>query len=149
MSRRLRTIATNPTRSAGQAARLPVTCQNAPALAPGGRWPKELDVEQRLLGLLLQYNSRGEGGEVFLVEGCRLMAEYSRAWAEVGASLLEAVRIFGFYRRSVLESLYATGCADDEGQRLFRRTNDFFDALMLDFVSGFYAEEERNQLPCS
>ncbi len=141
-------MAVKPAQAAGLTIQNPVGLDqpNLSGLLPDGRWLKRMDsaqrlrlksTGQRLLGLLLQYNSRSDGGEPFLVEGCRLAAEYSQVCAQLGLSLPETVQIFLFFRRSILEAIHVTGCADDEGQRLFRRTNDFLDALMLNLINRY------------
>ncbi len=106
------------------------------------RWACSGDISfNRLMALLLQYNSRVQGGEVFLEEGKRIIQEYSQACFKSGFTLAEAVCIFLFFRRSILGAIYETGYLggsdDDEGQRLFRRTNDFLDSLLVNLIRSF------------
>lgn len=95
----------------------------------------------RLMGLLLQYNSRSEGGETFLEEGKRITGEYSQVCSQIGMSLQETVHVFLFFRRSMLEAIYQTGYLggnqDFEGQRLYMRTTDFLDVLMISLIDRY------------
>lgn len=95
----------------------------------------------RLMGLLLQYNSRPSGGEVFLDEGKRIAAEYSQVCWKIGMTLQETVQVFLFFRRSMLEAIYQTGYLggdqDREGQRLYLRTTDFLDIVMVNLIDQY------------
>jgi excisionase family DNA binding protein len=88
------------------------TRQSVRGLDASQPWLSRLDEEQRLrlkgtgqrlMILLLQFNSRAEGGEAFLEEGKRIAREYGLICASVGLSLPETVQVFQFFRRSVLE----------------------------------------------
>ncbi|NLG96982.1 MAG: helix-turn-helix domain-containing protein [Chloroflexi bacterium] len=98
---------------------------------------------RRLTALLLQYNSRGDGGEAFLDEGKRIIREYARICSTAGFSLDETVRIFLFFSRSIVDAIYETahigGSDDYEGKRLFSRTMDFMDGLLLDLISSYHS----------
>jgi excisionase family DNA binding protein len=113
-------------------------------------WMSRLSEDQRvqlkgtghqLMVLLLQYNSRSDGGEVFLEEGKRIAREYSLICASVGMSLQETVSIFLFFRRSILDSIHETDhleeIIDQDSLRLFHRTTDFMDGLLLDLIGNF------------
>lgn len=95
----------------------------------------------RLTALLLQFNSRGDGGEAFLDEGRRIIREYSRICSTAGFSLDETVRIYLFFSRSIVDAIYETahigGSDDFEGKRLFSRTMDFMEGLLLDLISSY------------
>jgi excisionase family DNA binding protein len=96
---------------------------------------------QKLMVLLLQFNSRTEGGEAFLEEGKRISREYAQVCASIGMSLPETVRVFLFFRRSILNAIYETDHLeqemDAESMRLFARTTDFMDGLLLDLIGSF------------
>ncbi len=98
-----------------------------------------------LTALLLQYNSRASGGEVFLEEGRRITSAYGQACKDMGFSLCEVMPIFLLYRRSILETIHQTthlcGSEDPEGQLLFCRTNDFLDALIVALIGSFHSWE--------
>ncbi len=100
---------------------------------------------KRLTALLMQYNSRPAGGEVFLEEGRRIASAYGRDCADMGFSLSQIMPIFLLFRRSILDAIHQTahlgGSEDPEGQLLFCRTNDFLDALMVALISSFHSWE--------
>lgn len=117
--------------------------------APGD-WMGRLTPEQRLsmrgtgdrlVALLLQYNSRADGGEAFLEEGRRIMRDYSQVCSQIGMTLPETARVFLFFRRSVLEAIYQAGnlpgAENGEGQRIYLRANDFLDVLMVSLMDDY------------
>lgn len=95
----------------------------------------------RLTALLLQYNSRTDGGEAFLEEGKRIMRDYSQVCASNHLSLQDTVQIFLFFRRSILDAVHETGYlvgrGDSDGQGLYQRTTDFLDTLVLELIDGY------------
>lgn len=113
----------------------------------------------RLMALLLQFNSRLEGGEVFVDEGKRITREYSQVCSSIGLSLPETVHVFLFFRRSILDAIHETGTlsgADYEGLRLFRRTNHFLDELLLELIVSYQSAQDQtphtvegNLSPCN
>jgi excisionase family DNA binding protein len=109
-----------------------------------GEWMSRLNEEQmllfrysgqRLLGLLMQFISRDEGSETFLDEGRNVAALYGRMCCKAGLSVSQTAEAFLFFRRSILESVISTaglgGPNDVDGHRVFLRTSDFFDALLV------------------
>ena len=71
------------------------TRENLRTAAEKDNWLSRMDASQRarmkgtghlLMALLLQYNSRADGGEAFLEEGRRIMREYSQICAGNGLS---------------------------------------------------------------
>ncbi len=124
--------------------------RSARRLMASDQWLSRLDDEQRLrlkgtgqrlMILLLQYNGHSEGGEAFLEEGKRIARDYGLICSSVGLNLPETVQVFLFFRRSILESIhetgYLSGSHDEEGMRLFQRTMDFMDGLLVDMVGSF------------
>lgn len=101
----------------------------------------------RLMALLLQFGSRRESGEVFLEEGRRIAGEYSQICSGVGMSLPETVQVFLFFRRSILDGIQETGFLggrdDKEGRRLFHRTNEFFDDLLLELINQYFISKPK------
>lgn len=115
-----------------------------------GEWMGRLNSDQRawlkgtghrLMGLLLQYAIRSEGDEAFLDEGRRIAREYGQVCFGVGLPLPDTVRVFLFFRRSILEAVYETGSLggseDMDGRRLYQRTTDFFDDLLLALIESY------------
>jgi excisionase family DNA binding protein len=89
---------------------------------------------QRLLGLMLQFISRTGSAETYLAEGRRVAADYGRICAGAGLSAAQTAEAFLYFRRSILESVHSTrlsGAHDPDGDRIFLRTVDFFDALLV------------------
>lgn len=97
----------------------------------------------RLMALLLQYNSRLDGCEAYLEEGRRILREYGRICRDSGLSLPETVRIFLFFRRSILDAVQETrsigGGEDSTGLQLYHRTTDFLDELLVELIGGYQA----------
>ena len=113
-------------------------------------WLARFDEEQRLrfrhsgrrlLGLLIQFSSRSDAGEVFLEEGKRIAREYGAVCCQADLSITETVRAFLFFRRSLLDAIHETGCLngpnDAEGQRLYRRMSDFLDTILLATIESY------------
>lgn len=125
--------------------------QSAREMKSHGGWMARLNDEQRtvlrgtgrkLMALLLQYNGRTEGGDVFLEEGRRIARMYSLICSQIGLDLQETLGVFLHFRRSVLESVLETSLLDrsgdqEEGSRLYHRTTDFLDGMLLDLVSSY------------
>ncbi len=89
---------------------------------------------QRLLALLMQITAR-EDPEPVLSEAHRLAKDYGELCFRSGMMATDLVQAFLFFRRSILDSIHATtpggNVNDPEGQRLFKRANDFFDMFLL------------------
>lgn len=96
---------------------------------------------QRLLGLMLQFISRGDSAASFLEEGRRVAGDYGRICLKAGLSISQTAEAFLFFRRSILESVQATaglgGPNDQDGHRIFLRTVDFFDTLLVATIESY------------
>jgi excisionase family DNA binding protein len=96
---------------------------------------------QLMLGLMMQYNSRLEGGEVFLHEAERISHDYGHTCYLAGMSIKDTVRAFLFFRHSIIDMIFDTNTLnspyDESGKRLYNRTNTFFDTLLLAVLEGF------------
>jgi excisionase family DNA binding protein len=96
---------------------------------------------QMLLGLLMQYNSRADSGEVFLHEAEHLAKDYGAICSQSGMTVSEAVQAFLFFQHSILDMIFETsslnGNLDEPGKRLYQRTNEFMDALMVAMVDSY------------
>ena len=114
-----------------------------------GQWFSRLSEEQvllfrysgqRLLGLMMQYISRNDNAETFLDEAKRIARDYGTILFKVGLSVSQAAEAFLYFRRSILESVQATaglgGVNDQDEHRVFLRTSDFFDALLLSAIES-------------
>lgn len=96
---------------------------------------------QKLLGLLMQYNSRVDSGDIFLAEATRQARDYGLLCFQAGMTISETVEAFLFFRHSITEMIFdtsvLTGPNDADGKRLFQRTNDFMDTLLLMTVESY------------
>ncbi len=96
---------------------------------------------QRMLGLMMQFISRGDSAEKFLEEGRNLASDYGRICYRAGLSIAQTAEAFLYFRRSILESVQATaglgGPNDQDGHRIFLRTIDFFDALLVATMESY------------
>lgn len=96
---------------------------------------------QRLLSLMMQFISRGDSAEKFLEEGRNLASDYGRICYRAGLSIAQTAEAFLYFRRSILESVQATaglgGPNDQDGHRIFLRTIDFFDALLVATMESY------------
>ncbi len=110
----------------------------------GGGWVSHLSEEQvllfrysgqKLLGLMMQFISRTDGAETFLEEARNVAGDYGFICFKAGLNLAQTAEAFLHFRRSILESVLATsglsGPHDRDGHRLFLRTIDFYDAILV------------------
>jgi excisionase family DNA binding protein len=95
---------------------------------------------QRLLGLMMQYISRNDNADTFLDEAKRIARDYGVIFFKIGLTVSQAAAAFLYFRRSILESVQATaglgGANDQDGQRIFIRTSDFYDALLVSAIES-------------
>ncbi len=102
---------------------------------------KQRELGQRLLGLLLQFVSRRENAEHFLVEGSTLAHEYGRELAYANLSASELARAFLFFRRTIVNAAYhpdsTEAQGDAEGIRLLQRINTFMDELLIATLDAY------------
>jgi len=95
----------------------------------------------RLLGLLLQFVSRSENAEHFIVEGRALVQEYGREFALANFSVSELAQAFLFFRRMIVNAAYypAGGSApsDAEGMRLLQRITLFMDEMLVATLAAY------------
>jgi excisionase family DNA binding protein len=93
---------------------------------------------ERMMAVLIQYTTRSNGGEAFLDEAKRLIVDYAQMCHAVGLSTVETIRGFTLMRQSITDSLYHAGTLagppDAETWRLYRRTNQFFDTMLLTMI---------------
>jgi len=95
----------------------------------------------RLLGYLLQFVSRNENAEHFIVEGRSLVQEYGREFARANSSVSELAQAFLFFRRMIVNAAYypAGGSApsDAEGMRLLQRITLFMDEMLIATLDAY------------
>jgi hypothetical protein len=102
---------------------------------------KHRETGARLLGLLLQFVSRSENAEQFIVEGRGLVQEYGREFALAGLSVGELAQAFLFFRRMIVNAAYyppiGTAPSDAEGMRLLQRITLFMDEMLVATLDAF------------
>lgn len=126
------------------------------ALRPGN-WMEQMSPEQRiafrysgqrLLALLMQVTAH-QDPEPYLEEARRLALDYGEVACRAGMSAPQLVEAFLFFRRSILVSLHATAplssSHDPEGQRMFERTNDFFDIFLMATLDHFIKLDQQRR----
>lgn len=102
---------------------------------------QQRETGQRLLGLLLQFVSRSENAEHFVVEGRALVQEYGREFALANFSVSELAQAFLFFRRMIVNAAcYPAGGAapsDAEGMRLLQRITLFMDEMLVATLDAY------------
>ncbi len=102
---------------------------------------KHRETGARLLGLLLQFVSRSEGAEQFIVEGRALVQDYGREFALANFSVSELAQAFLFFRRMIVNAAYypptGTAPSDAEGMRLLQRITLFMDEMLVATLDAF------------
>ena len=139
----------------GDAALPALAALAAPAVTPqvglaGEPWAGKFDASQRsalrsegrqMMAVLMQYATRGNGGEIFLEEGRRMAVDYGRVCRSAGLSLVETAQAFVRVRRSIMDSVYEAGSLagspDAETWRLYDRMNHFLDSMLLATLEAY------------
>jgi len=105
---------------------------------------------QRVLGLLIQYITRDQDDPRFLDEAHELGARHGMHAARYGASLLEAIEAFTFFRNTfsqislqIPQVSHGRDCA--EIVRFTTRIGQFMDKILLGLVFGY--ETKRGTRP--
>lgn len=119
-------------------------------------WYQKINAEQRaamrrggqkLMAMLMQFATRANGGEPFLLEGHRLAVYYGESCQRSGLSLMETMQAFLRVRHSIFDSVYEAGslagAPDADTWRLYDRMNEFLDAMLLKTVEAYVAAAER------
>lgn len=105
---------------------------------------------RQLMAVLMQYTTRGNGGEAFLQEGRRLAGGYGEACRQAGLTLIETLQAFLRVRQSIFDSVYEAGALagspDADTWRLYERMNAFLDAMLLATVEA-YTQPQQTVLP--
>ncbi len=96
---------------------------------------------ERLLGLLLQFVSREENADHFLVQARGLARDYGSEFAQAGASIVELAQAFLLFRRMIVYAVYHPANSldpnDAESVRLWQRINLFMDELLIATLESF------------
>jgi excisionase family DNA binding protein len=96
---------------------------------------------QMLIGLLMQYTSRTDEGEVFLDEARRIAKGYGANLQEMNMSTTEATAAFLNIRQPIMDMIFTTGAysdaSDPEGCRLYERATNFLDVFLLALIESY------------
>lgn len=137
------------------------TTQPVPHVGVAGEpWAGKFDASQRsalrsegrqMMAVLMQYATRGNGGEVFLEEGRRMAGDYGQVCRLAGLSLVETAQAFVRVRRSIMDSVYEAGALagtpDAETWRLYDRMNHFLDSMLLATLEAYDTIANRERSP--
>jgi excisionase family DNA binding protein len=101
-------------------------------------------IGQRLIGLLLQFVSRTDNANEFLLEGRALASMYGSGLKRAGLKASDVARGFLFFRRTIIQATYHPGSTyaqgDADGVRLLERINRFMDELLIATLDAYDAE---------
>lgn len=96
---------------------------------------------QRLLGLLIQYGSRVDSGEMFLEQAIKMAADYGAVCRQAGLTVSDTVKTFLFFGHSMMDAVQRAGATsasyDEQSSQLYTRMNDFMDAILLATVEAY------------
>lgn len=96
---------------------------------------------RRLIGALMQYASRTEGGDEYLQRGKELAEGYGNLCLSSGLSVNQTMQAFVAIRNSIVDSLCESGMVvQDSGKEtwnIYRRVNHFLDTVMLSILEVF------------
>jgi excisionase family DNA binding protein len=101
---------------------------------------------RRLLGLLMQYVAAEDGdGEEVLAEARVVGRIYAKSIVQSGMSLPDAMKAVMFFRDHILESAVmlpdSAHSRPEANKRVFRRVNDFLNAIQLVVAEAYGAQE--------
>ena len=99
------------------------------------------DTGRSLFGLAIKYVSRAGGQEAVLLEGQRIGEFYGKRCAERGVSLVDTVRAFFFFRRSLLRATEpgrnGVSQVDAEDVRIHQQLGYFLDEVMHTCLASY------------
>jgi len=111
-----------------------------------GQIPPEIQKQmaqkgRRLIGSLMQYASRREGGDSYLQQGIGLGRSYGELCRKADLSAAQTIQAFVNIRHSIVDSLCEAGMiVQDSGEdtwNIFRRVNFYLDRIMLAVLESF------------
>lgn len=96
---------------------------------------------RRLIGSLMQYASRNNGGELHLQQGKKLAHSYGHLCHQSGLSTVQTLQAFMMIRHSIIDSLCEAGVVVEDSRedtwKLFQRINHFLDVVLLTILEYF------------
>lgn len=99
-------------------------------------------VGQRLLGLLMQYLTRQNEDDRFLLESRRVGNIYGKESFDNGLAMLDTVEAFLYFRSHFSEMMiqlptFPRAGDDEELRRLTKRTDRFMNEVLLGVIEGY------------
>jgi excisionase family DNA binding protein len=99
-------------------------------------------VGQRLLGLLMQYLTRQNEDDRFLLESRRVGNIYGKESLDNGLAMLDTVEAFLYFRSHFSEMIiqlptFPRAGDDEELRRLTKRTDRFMNEVLLGVIEGY------------
>lgn len=108
---------------------------------------------RRLIGTLMQYVSRSDGGDEYLQQGKKIARHYGVLCCMSGLSVKQTLAAYVSIRHSIVDSLCESGMVvQDSGEEtwnIYRRVNHFLDTVMLSILDVFETDSPQtfNSLP--
>lgn len=104
-------------------------------------------VGQRLLGLLMQYLTRQNEDDRFLLESRRVGNIYGTESFDNGLAMLDTVEAFLYFRSHFSEMIiqlptFPRAGDDDELRRMTKRTDRFMNEVLLGVIEGYLEKQE-------
>lgn len=119
---------------------------------PEGNQRKMASHGRKLVGSLIHYAGRDQGGEQFLEQGKKLAASYGHICKRSGLSIIQTINAFVSIRHSIMDSLCEAGVVvEDSGEdtwKIYQRVNYFLDVMLVTVLEYFQirVEEEPAEL---
>ena len=101
------------------------------------------ELGRRLMGVMLQYVSLGEGGEDLLAEAAAIGAAYAENGQRLGLSLVDTLQAMLFFRDTLVEAAVqlpdGARARPEANLRLVRRINGLLNTVQL-AIAGIYQQ---------
>ncbi len=96
---------------------------------------------QQLMAALMHYAARDDAGEAYLQEASRVAQDYAELFHSAGLSVHDTIHAFILVKQSITDSLHDAGSLegppDVHTWRLYRRTHDFLDHVLMAMVDVY------------
>ena len=107
---------------------------------------QQRELGQRLMGVMLQYVSLGEGGDELLAEAQAIGRAYAESALSRGLSLVEALQAMLFFRDTLVEAAVtlpeAARVRPEANAHLVRRISQLLNSVQLS-IAGVYEQQKR------
>ncbi len=107
---------------------------------------QQRELGQRLMGVMLQYVSLGEGGDELLAEAQAIGRAYAESAQALGLSLVEALQAMLFFRDTLVEAAVtlpeAARVRPEANAHLVRRISQLLNSVQLS-IASVYEQQKR------